>query len=156
MTQEPTPSPRAAPRPSEPSEPAHRQPPLATIGVIMISVLVVPTILFYAVAPEEPLQEGVSVFSDGRQRVYLADPERYRRAGYSLYCVLESHAPLTVIQAAADRPDGSILAQAQSQGHAQAPFCPSQAEVTLRPHQVRQKESLWRQIKENLARLIRA
>jgi hypothetical protein len=144
MTQNPT-----------PSETSRRQPPLATIGLIMAVVLIIPTILFYAIAPEEPLKEGVTVFSDGRQRVYLADPERYQRLGYRHYCILESHVPLTIVQAAADRPDGSVLAQAH-EGQPQTPFCPQQAEVTLRPHQVHQKESLWRQIKENLARLFAA
>lgn len=139
-----------------PSETSRRPPPLATIGLIMAIVLVIPTILFYAIAPDEPLKAGVTAFSEGRQRVTLSDPERYRRLGYQHYCILESHVPLTIVQAASDRPDGSVLAQAHTQGRAQAPFCPQQAEITLRPHQVRQKESFWRQIRETLARLVAA
>jgi hypothetical protein len=127
---------------------------VGNIVLIMALVLLVPTVLFYTMAPDEPLQEGVTIFSEGRQRVYLADPARYRQSGYQQYCVLEPHVPLTIVQPAADRPDGLILAKAQGRAPLQAPFCPPQAEVTLRSHQVRQKENLLRQIRDNLARLL--
>ncbi len=132
--------------------PSQARPPLGAIGVIVILVLLIPTVLYYSIAPDEPLKEGVAIFSDGRQRVYLADPGRYERVGYQDYCVLEPREQLTIVQPP-QRPDGSLLARVERSGPTDVPFCPPQAAVFIRPQQVVQKESPWREIKARLARL---
>ncbi|MDE3119814.1 MAG: hypothetical protein KGL03_12460 [Nitrospirota bacterium] len=111
-----------------------------------------PTILYYAMAPDELLKAGVTIFSDGRQRVYLADPAQYERAGYQDYCVLEPRDELTIVQPP-QRPDGSLLARVARMEPTVVPFCPPQADVFVRPHQVVQKQSLWRDVRERLDRL---
>nr|MBI3612002.1 hypothetical protein [Nitrospirota bacterium] len=58
------------------TEPSQGRPPLGVIGIIIALVLLIPTVLFYSIAPDEPLKAGVTIFSDGRQRAYLADPSR--------------------------------------------------------------------------------
>lgn len=126
--------------------------PLGSIGVIVALVLLVPTILFYAMAPDELLKAGVTIFSDGRQRVYLADPAQYERAGYQDYCVLEPRDELTIVQPP-QRPDGSLLARVARTDTTAVPFCPPQADIFVRPHQVAQKQSLWREVHDRLDRL---
>ncbi|MBM4132500.1 MAG: hypothetical protein FJ245_01910 [Nitrospira sp.] len=134
-------------------EPSHGRPPLGAIGVLVALVLLIPTILYYSIAPDEPLKEGVTIFSDGRQRAYLADPSRHEGAGYQDYCVLEPRDQLTIVQPP-QRPDGSLLARVERTGPTDVPFCPPQATVFIRPQQVVQKENPWQEIKARLVRLI--
>lgn len=136
----------------EPTETQPERRPLGAIGVIVALVLLIPMVLFYSIAPDEPLKEGVTIFSDGRQRLYLADPRRYEGAGYQDYCVLEPGDRLTIVQPP-QRPDGSLLARVERSGPVDVPFCPPQAEVFVRPHQVVQKEHPWQEMKARLARL---
>jgi len=127
--------------------------PLGSIGLIVSIVLLIPTLLFYSIAPDEPFKAGVMIFADGRQRVYLADPGRYESAGYQDYCVLEPRDQLTIVQPP-QRPDGSLLARVERNAPADIPFCPSHADVFVRPHQVVQKERPWQAITARLARLL--
>jgi hypothetical protein len=133
------------------TEPPQGRPPLGAIGIIVALVLLIPTVLFYSIAPDEPFKEGVTIFADGRQRAYLADPSRHERAGYQDYCVLEPRDRLTIVQPP-QRPDGSLLARVERDGAADLPFCPPQAAVFIRPQQVVQKQSLWGELKDRLSR----
>lgn len=119
----------------------------------MAATLILPAFL-YSVAPDEPLKEGVVAFSDGKQRVYFADPRRYEREGYVNYCVLESNDQVIVVQKASDRSDHALLGRFEGRGKIQFPFCPPQAEIVVKPHQVVQKESLLRELKEKLSHLL--
>nr|MBI3613501.1 hypothetical protein [Nitrospirota bacterium] len=92
--------------------PSQGRTPLGAIGVIVALVLLIPMVLFYSIAPDEPFKESVTIFSDGRQRAYLADPGRYEGAGYQDYCVLEPRDQLTIVQPP-QRPDGSLLARVE-------------------------------------------
>jgi hypothetical protein len=135
------------------TEPSHGRPPLVAIGVIVALVLLIPTVLFYSIAPDELLKAGVTIFSDGRQRAYLADPGRYEGTGYQDYCVLEPRDRLTIIQPP-QRPDGSLLARVERTDPADVPFCPPQASVFIRPQQVVQKQNPWGEFKDRLSRLL--
>lgn len=125
------------------------RPPLLSISLIVAVLLIIPAFL-YSVAPEEPLKEGVVVFSSGKQRAYLADPARYQQAGYTNYCVLEPKDQLVIIQRPSDRSDGSLLVRFEGKTTIQFPFCPPQAEVIVKSHQVIQKESLLRAIMDGI------
>lgn len=130
------------------------RPPLLSIGLIVAVMLIIPAFL-YSVAPDEPLKEGVVVFSNGKQRAYLAEPASYQQAGYTNYCVLEPSDQLVVIQKPSDRPDGSLLARFEGKTAVQFPFCPPQAQVIVKAHQVIQKESLLRTIRDRIERFFK-
>lgn len=132
--------------------PSQGRTPLGAIGVIVALVLLIPMVLFYSIAPDEPFKESVTIFSDGRQRAYLADPGRYEGAGYQDYCILEPRDQLTIMQPP-QRPDGSLLARVERTGPADMPFCPPQAAVFIRPQQVVQKQNPWGELKDRLGRL---
>lgn len=136
-----------------PHEDAPPRRPLRTVVAILATVLFLPTLLFYAVAPDEPLKEQVAVFTNGRHRAYFAEPLRYRPLGYDRYCVLEADAPLVILQKASDRSDGSLLTLTQGDAKPELPFCPPGAAVSLRPHQVRQKDDVLGRIRSRLAQL---
>lgn len=135
------------------TEPSHGRPPLGAIGVLVALVLLIPTILYYSITPDEPLKEGVTIFSDGRQRAYLADPSRYEGAGYQDYCILEPRDQLTIMQPP-QRPDGSLLARVERNEPADMPFCPPQATLFVRPQQVVQKQNPWTEFNDRLSRLL--
>jgi hypothetical protein len=122
--------------------------PWGMIGVIVGMLLILPAFL-YSVAPEEPLREGVVVFSNSKQRVYLAASDRYRHNGYSNYCVLEPQEQLVILRKSSDRVDRSFVARFEGKTVIQFPFCPPQAEVIVKPHQVAQKESLLQELKDS-------
>jgi hypothetical protein len=136
-----------------PHEDAPARRPLRTVFLILATVLLLPTLLFYAVAPDEPFKEHVAVFAKGRTRAYFAEPLRYRAQGYDRFCVLEADAPLVILQQASDRSDGSLLTLTQGEAKPELPFCPAGAAVSLRPHQVRQKEDVLGRIRTRLAQL---
>ena len=125
--------------------------PWVMIGLIVGVMLILPAFL-YSVAPEEPLREGVVVFSNGKQRVYLAASHRYRHNGYSNYCVLEPQEQLVILRKSSDRADRSFVAQFEGKTVIQFPFCPPQAEVVVQSHQVVQKESLLHALKDSALR----
>lgn len=127
--------------------------PLLAVGLTVAAMLLLPAFL-YSIAPEEPLKTGVVVFSNGRYRVAIAQPSRYRQLGYETTCVLELHDQLLIVQEPAQRQDGALLVQADAKKKPELPFCPPQAEVVVKPHQVVQKESLWSQIRAGLAGLL--
>lgn len=139
--------------PTEQSESPPERHPLAGIGLIAI-VMVILTAVLYSVSPVGPMREGDVVFADGRQRVYLATPARYREAGYETHCYLEPREALVVLERPLDRPDGTLKARFEGKSRLEFPFCPPQAEVLVKPHQVVQKVGLWEELKARLAGLI--
>ncbi|WP_447975300.1 hypothetical protein [Nitrospira sp. Kam-Ns4a] len=124
------------------------------LGLMAGVVLLVPAFL-YSIAPEAPLREGDLVYSTGRHLVYFVDPSRYEETGYTTYCVLEPRQPLLVLRKPHDRPAESLVAQVHGQKpKLERPFCPPQAEVILKPHQVTSKVDLVGEVKDGLARLL--
>jgi hypothetical protein len=114
-------------------------------------VLLVPAFL-YTIAPEGPLRDGDSVYSTGRHIVYFVRPDRYREAGYTTYCVLEPRDPLLIVRRLPDRPGESAVARFQGvRARLERPFCPPQAEVVVRPHQVTTKVHLWGAVRDAVA-----
>ncbi len=112
------------------------------------------TAILYAVSPVGPIREGDVVFADGKQRVYLADPAHYHAAGYQTHCYLEPREELVVLQRPMDRQDGAVKARFEGKTTLEVPFCPPQAEVLVKPHQIVQKVGLWEGWKDRLAALV--
>ncbi len=124
------------------------------LGFMAGVVLLVPAFL-YSIAPEAPLREGDLVYSTGRHIVYFVDPSRYGEAGYTTYCVLAPREPLVVLRKPHERPAASLVARFHGQKpKLERPFCPPQAEVILKPHQVTSKVDLVGEVKDGLARLL--
>lgn len=142
-----------APAPKQEGAPRSRH-PLLLLVLVGCLVLLIPAFL-YSLAPDGPFKEGDSVYSTGRHIVYFVHPGRYEEAGYTAYCVLEPRAPLLVLGRNPARPADSLVARAQSQTvRIERPFCPSQADVVVKPHQVTSKINLLGEIKDALARLL--
>jgi hypothetical protein len=117
----------------------------------MAVMLIVPVVL-YSIAPPGPIREGDTVFAGGRYKVVLADPGRYRQAGYDTSCVIEPRDPLMVVQ----RPtEGGIRVQVQGKTKIELPFCPPQAEIVVKAHHVIQKPDLLSDMKDSLLDLFR-
>ena len=123
---------------------------MVPISLIVLVMVLLPAFL-YPILPEGPVKEGDRVFSTGRHRAYFADPRRYHQVGYQSYCVVEPRDPLVIVGYA---PDQAFLARVQGKTKIEFPFCPPQAEVILKRHQVAKKESLWSQIRYGLARIV--
>lgn len=140
--------------PSTPDETSHTEPPLWSIGLVVVIILGAPLVL-YSLAPTGPLREGDTVFSDGQQRVQLSKPA----AGLPLQpdeaCLLDPDNPLIIVHGPNDRPDGLIVAQVQGRPAIEWPFCPPHAEVLLKARQMFQKPAVFSGMKEMLARLSR-
>lgn len=117
-------------------------------------MLIVPAIL-YSIAPEGPIQEGDTVFGSGRHKVILAHPSDYERAGYENTCVLEFRDPLLVRTRPAENQDAPFRVRIQGKTKLEFPFCPPQADVIVKPHQVFQKPNLLTDLKDSLAQLFK-
>lgn len=139
---------------AENKETAQSWPPLWSIGVAIAAMLIVPAIL-YSMAPEGPIREGDTVFGSGRHRVVLAHPTDHQRAGYENTCMLEFRDPLLVMSRPAESQAGPFRAQVQGKTKLEFPFCPPQAEVMLKPHQVFQKPNLLTDLKESLIQIFK-
>lgn len=117
-------------------------------------VLLVPAFL-YTIAPEGPLRDGDVVYATGRHIVYFVRPDRYREAGYATSCVLEPRDPLLIVRRLPDRPGESAVARVQGErARLERPFCPPQAEVVVRPHQVTAKVQVWAEVRDVVAGLL--
>jgi len=122
---------------------------LVRISLIIIMMLMIPVFL-YTVAPEDPVKEGMVVYTSARQRAYFEEPERYQTMGYTNYCILEPHDSLMIVRTASD---GSLAARSDTKSRVDFPFCPPHAIVIVQTHQVTQKQSLWQELKKVLASL---
>jgi hypothetical protein len=137
---------------STPDEISHTEPPLWSIGLTVVVILGAPLVL-YSLAPTGPLREGDTVFSDGQQRVRLSNPAASPSPQPEETCLLDPDNPLIIVRGPNDHPDGSIVAQVQGRPATEWPFCPSHAEVLLKPHQLFQKPAVFSGLQEMLATL---
>ncbi|HEY6085502.1 MAG TPA: hypothetical protein VIU63_08910 [Nitrospira sp.] len=124
-------------------------PPLWSIGLAVLLMLVTP-LLIYTMSPAGPIREGDTVFSDRADKAILANPLLYESARFDGTCLLDPQDPLMVIQRPSDRRDGLVLAKVQGKTRIEWPFCPPQAEILLTPHQIRQQLDVWAQVKARL------
>jgi len=129
------------------------RPPLLALSVIVGTMLIIPAFL-YSVAPEEPLKAGVLVFASGKQRAYLTQPARYDDLGYSGTCVLEPGDPLMITSGPGDG-NGKLVARIEGRTKMEFPFCPPQAIVIVRRHQVIQKSGLWQELQNTVTHFVK-
>lgn len=115
------------------------EPPLWAIGLTVGVILVAPIVL-YSLAPTSPLREGDTVFSHGEQNVEIAKSAAGSPPDDT--CLLDPGNPLIIVQRAADRPEGDILAQVQGSPAIEWPFCPPHTEVRLKATQIYQDPDL--------------
>lgn len=127
------------------------EPPLWSIGIAMLIILLAPLIL-YSFAPTGPIREGDTVFSDGQQRARLSTPPASRPSQNDETCLLDPNGPLIVLENSADESDGFITAEVQGNPAAEWPFCPVHAEVRLRLHQIFQKPAVLGTVRDTLMR----
>ncbi len=127
------------------------EPPLWSIGIAMLIILLAPLIL-HSLAPAGPIREGDTVFSDGEQRARFTKPI----ASHSLHpdeaCLLDPNSPLIVIENSTHGTDSFITAEVQGNPTAEWPFCPVHAEVRLSLHQVFQKPAVLGTVRDTLMR----
>ena len=128
----------------------HTEPPLWSIGMAVLIVLLAPIVL-YSFAPAGPIREGDTVFSEGQQQVTIqriaSDQETHDKT-----CLLDPNSPLIVIHSSNTDADGSIIAHVQGNPSAEWPFCPVHAEVQLKLHQVFQKPTALRTVRNTLSK----
>jgi hypothetical protein len=130
------------------------EPPLWSIGLAAAVIVLTPMVL-YSIAPDGPIREGDTVFSNGSHKVQLFQPDRYREIGYEVTCVLDPRDPLIVTHAPADRPDDDIIAQMQGKNMTEWPFCPPQAELIVKRQHITQQPSLFQDLADALHRLLK-
>jgi hypothetical protein len=129
------------------------EPPLWSIGIAMVIILLAPLVL-YSLAPTGPLREGDTAFANGQQRVQLTTPSTEPRLQPGDTCLLDPNSPLIVVHAPDGQPEGSIIALVQGNPATEWPFCPVHAEVLLKTHQLFQKPELLAEIQTMLAGLL--
>ncbi|HJU05342.1 MAG TPA: hypothetical protein VJ692_09325 [Nitrospiraceae bacterium] len=139
-------------RPTHQREMTESWPPLWSIGLAVTFMLLVPIVL-YSMAPSGPIREGDTVFATGRHTVGLVDLGRYEQAGYEQSCVIEHRDPLIIIRRPSDRPGSPLIAEVQGKTRIEFPFCPPNAKVLLRTHQVNPKPALLDDIKDRVGRI---
>ncbi len=130
------------------------EPPLWSIAAAAAVIILTPMLLF-SVAPDGPIREGDTVFSTGAHKVSLYRPAQHRQAGYDSTCLLDPKDPMIVIHAPAEGSDEEIIAQVQGKSTIEWPFCPPQAELLVKPHQVTQQPSLLQDLRDGIARLLK-
>jgi hypothetical protein len=80
-----------------PQEERHKtEPPLWSIGLVVVLMLIVPFVL-HSMAPAGPIREGDTIFTDGTLKVPLAHPLLYESTGFEGTCLLDHHDPLMVL-----------------------------------------------------------
>ncbi len=126
--------------------------PLIPIGCAVFAVLMIPPFI-YSIGPEGPIKQDHVVFSTGNHRAYFQDDARYQAFGYHGYCILQPRDQLVVVESAADRSDGTYLAQPIGPRKREFPSCPSQSTLILQPHQITLKPDTWGGFQDALTRL---
>jgi len=135
-----------------PMDAGRAEPPLWSIGLAVLIILVAP-VLLYSLAPTGPLREGDTIFAEGQQRVTFV-PAAASPTPSDETCLLDPGHPLIIVRPAAEQPDGTILAKVQGNPAIEWPFCPPHAAVLLRPHQIFQKPDVFGGLRPTLAGLI--
>lgn len=132
------------------------EPPLWSIAAAAAVILLAPMLLF-SFAPDGPIRDGDTVFSTGAHKVALFKPAQHRRAGYDSTCLLDPKDPMIVLHAPAEgSAEAEIIAQVQGKNTIEWPFCPPQAELVVKPHQVTQQPSLIKDLRDGIMRLFKS
>ncbi len=146
---------RISPRMAHDSQNAHHQsqaePPLWSIGIAMLIILLAPLVL-YSFSPAGPIRQGDTVFSDGQQRARFTKPIASQPLHPDEICLLDPNSPLIVIENSTHGTDSFITAEVQGNPTAEWPFCPVHAEVRLSLHQVFQKPAVLGTVRDTLMR----
>lgn len=130
------------------------EPPLWSIAAAA-AVIVLTPMLLYSIAPDGPIREGDTVFSTGAHKVSLYQSDRYQQQGYESTCLLDPNDPLIVTHAPAEGPNDLIIAQVQGKNRIEWPFCPPQAELLVKRHQIIQQPSLLQDLRDGIGRLFK-
>lgn len=130
------------------------EPPLWSIAASAAVIILTPMMLF-SLAPEGPIREGDTVFSTGAHKVSLNRPDQHRQGGYESTCLLDPKDPMIVLQAPAEGSDDEFLAQVQGKSTIEWPFCPPQAELLIKRHQITQQPSLLQDLRDGMFRLLK-
>ncbi|WHZ23480.1 MAG: hypothetical protein OJF47_002592 [Nitrospira sp.] len=138
----------------EPHQRRNAEPPLWSITLAAAVIVLTPMVL-YSIAPDGPIREGDTVFSNGSHKVPLFQPDRYQQAGYDSTCLLDPKDPLIVTHSPAEGSDDMIIAQVQGKSRIEWPFCPPQAELLVKRHHVTQQPSLLQDLKDGVQRLFK-
>jgi hypothetical protein len=88
-------------------------------------------------------------------KVPLFQPDRYRTLGFELTCILDPKDPLIVTHSPAEGPDDEIIAQVQGKNTIEWPFCPPQAELLVKRHQVSQQPNMLQDLPDRLRRFFK-
>jgi len=139
---------------SEPSPRRGAEPPLWSIALAAAVIILTPMVL-YSIAPDGPIREGDTVFSNGSHKVPLFHPDRYRKIGYESTCILDPKDPLIVTHSRAEGPEDEIIAQVQGKSAIEWPFCPPQAELLLKRHHITQQPNLLHDLADRLRGLFK-
>lgn len=126
--------------------------PLISIGLIVMGMLTIP-VLLYSTSPDGPVKEGDVVFSTGKHRAYFAQPREFEQRGYQDFCVLEKRDQLVTLTPPSARPDGTFLAKRVGGNPKDKPYCPLQAVLVLKSHQVSLKAEVLGEIHDALVHL---
>jgi len=126
--------------------------PLISIGLAIITVLMVPVFL-YSVGPEGPLKFGDVVFATDRHRVKFLDPTIPQTQGYQDFCILESRVQL-VVQKIDAMPGSLMVAEPIGVEKIDVPYCPPRTSVFLYPYQATLKADLWGGLRDTLSNLV--
>lgn len=138
----------------EPFQRRGAEPPLWSIALAAAVVVLTPMVL-YSIAPDGPIREGDTVFSNGAHKVPLFQPDRYRQIGYESTCLLDPKDPLIVTHSQAEGPEGELIAQVQGKSTIEWPFCPPQAELLVKRHHITQQLSLLQDLADGVRRLFK-
>jgi hypothetical protein len=130
------------------------EPPLWSIALAAAVIVLTPMVL-YSIAPDGPIREGDTVFSNGAHKVPLFQPDRYQQLGYDSTCLLDPKDPLIVTHSQAEVPEGELIAQVQGKSTIEWPFCPPQAELLVKPHHITQQLSLLQDLADGIRRLFK-
>lgn len=123
--------------------------PLISIGLVILTVLMVPVFL-YSVGPEGPIKVGDVVFARDRHRVRMIDAGVDGEQKYSSTCFLEPRVQL-VVQKIGIPSEGSIIAEPIAIEKAERPSCPPRMPVVVHAHQVTLKADLWGGLRDTLS-----
>jgi hypothetical protein len=126
--------------------------PLIPIGLVIITVLMVPVFL-YSLSPEGPVKIGDVVFATDRHRVKFVDPNIPQAQGYQEFCILESRVQL-VVQKIDTMPGSSMVAEPIGVERIDVPYCPPRTSVLLQPYQVTLKVDIWAGLRDTLSNLV--
>jgi hypothetical protein len=126
--------------------------PLIPIGLAIVTVLMVP-VLLYSVGPEGPLRVGDVVFTRDRHRVKFLDHNISPIQGYQGFCILESRVQL-VIQKIEPMSGSGMVAEPIGVEKIDVPYCPPRTSVLLHPSQVTLKADLWGGLRDSFLNLV--